>query len=606
MKKIIALIITFLVIIGGVILIVMLLRGTSVERIEKLFPETSLAYFSLSNVSQAKEDIKETKLWQALQETELLPQLRKLWGQKLGEFAQKSGININQIIPFFNRGAAIAFISFNSTERKSPGIVVAADVADTKRTLNKYLKDTLTPQLKEKGLLNGEAEHKGIKYHYLESTSGEKLCYGFLKSIFVVSITGEKTFNAVIDTYKRENSSLRKNRSFKRIKRLLGYKKGSLGYLNFKLFLEQSSLPSLLSAAPKGELLKLSGITSLEGIGYYSFVEKEGFKERLFMATEKHPKGLLKIVLSHPPRRMHSPAYIPRRIKNLTIFTFEDPPDLWEEIDDLLSTTLAKKSYQRFKEVLSAAEKGLNFSLQEDLLECLGNELAMGTDITTLLPLSGKLTPQTILARLPLILLFKVENQKRLSRTMDRALSLATLTLNALSKEEMYGDHALKYMELELADKKISPGFAFVGDFLVIGNDRSVVREAIDAYDRGEGIDSAPDFSLVRKNLFRSATLFSYSDTKEIFKAVIPHLPTGTGENEFDWQAELTKAAERLFGTGIVAVPTRQGIRLQAYSSVGLSASRLIIAAPLSKRLPLKFFPVFPKAKSEPSASPRQ
>ncbi|TKJ33911.1 hypothetical protein CEE39_03245 [bacterium (candidate division B38) B3_B38] len=95
MKKIIALIITFLVIIGGAILIVMLLRGTSVERIEKLFPETSLAYFSLSNVSQAKEDIKETKLWQALQETELLPQLRKLWGQKLGEFAQKSGININ-------------------------------------------------------------------------------------------------------------------------------------------------------------------------------------------------------------------------------------------------------------------------------------------------------------------------------------------------------------------------------------------------------------------------------------------------------------------------------------------------------------------------------
>ncbi|MDH5406084.1 MAG: hypothetical protein OEX80_06050 [Candidatus Aminicenantes bacterium] len=606
MKKILALIITILVIIGGVILIGMLLRGTSVDRIEKLIPETTLAYFSLSDISQAKEDIKDTRLWHALQEAELLPQLRKLWGEKVEEFAQETGVSIGQIIPFFSRAAAIAITSFDPSEAIPLGVVIAADAAGTKKALNKYLKDTLTPQLKEKGLLIGEVEHKGITYHYWASTSGKKVCYGFLKNIFLVSVTGEETFKAVINTHQGENDSLRKYRPFRRIKRLLGYKKGALGYLNFKLFLEQSSILSLLNAASKSELLKLSGITSLETIGYYSFVEEEGFKERFFLATEKHPQGLLKIMLRHPPRKMHSPAYVPRSIKNLSILTFEDPPELWEEIDEMLSTILAEENYNRFKERLSAAEKGLNFSLQEDFLECLGNELAVGTDIAPLLALSEKLTPQTIMARLPVILLIKVENQKRFTRTMDRALSLATLTLKAASKEEMCGDRSVKYMELELAGQKISPGFAFVEDFLIIGNDKSLVREAINAFDQGEGIDSAPDFSFVRKNLFRSATWFSYSNTKEIFKAVLSQLPAGSGEEEFDWQAGATKVADRLFGTGMVAVPTRQGIRMQAYSSIGHSASNVIMMAPLEKELLLKRFFFFPRPKPEPAGSTRE
>jgi len=584
MKKIIATIITVLVIIGGTTLTVMLLRGTSAERIEKLLPETTFAYFSLSDLSQAKEDIKETKLWHALQETELLPQLRKVWEKKVEEFAQKTGVDLYQVTPFFNRGVAIAITSFNPIERKPPSIIIAADAGSTKRALNKYLKDTLNPQLKEKELLLGESEHRGVKYYYGEITSGERFCYGFFKSIFVVSITGEEPFHAVIDTYNGENISLRKNRSFKRIKNLLGYKRGALGYINVKLLLEKVSLPPQVKANPKGELLKLSGIISLEAIGYYSFVEEEGFKERLFLLTEKHPKGLLKIVLSQPPRKMHSPAYIPRTMKNLTILTFNDPPELWEQIDELLSITLTKERYLQFKEVLSTAEKGLNFSLQEDLLECLGNELAIGTDITPLFPLSQQVSPPNIISKLPFIFLIKVENQKKLSLTIDRALALATLTLKAPSKEEQYKDYTLKYMELELAEQKISPSFAFVGDFLVIGSDRSVVKEAIDAYDKGDGIDSAPDFSMVRKNLFRLATWFSYSNTKEIIKAFLSHLPSGTEEEEFDWQGGLSKVAEKLFGTGVVAVPTRQGIRLQAYSSVGLSTSNFIFMASLRKR----------------------
>ena len=606
MKKIIAIIITVLVIIGGTTLIVMLLRGTSVERIERLLPQSTLAYFSLWDISQTKEDIKETRLWHALQETELLPQLRKLWGKKMEEVTQKTGISFEQIIPFFARGVAVAITSFNPTERKPPGVIIAADVAGSKRDLNKYLQDTLTPQLREKGLLYGEAEHRGIKYHYWELTSGERFCYGFLKNIFVVSLTGEGPFNIVIDTYKGESDSLRKSRPFKRVKRLLGYKKGALGYLNVKLLLELSSFPSQAKTALQGELLKLSGITSLEAIGYYSFVEEEGFKERIFLAIEKRPQGLLRIVLRQQPRKMHSPAYIPRRMKNLAIITFDDPPELWEEVDELLSTTLSKESYSRFKEALNAAEKGLNFSLEEDLLECLGNELAMGTDVTALFPLPEEPTPQTFLARLPFILLIKVENQKRLSRTMDRALALATLTLKAPSKEEKYGEHSLKYIELELAEQKISPSFAFVGDFLVIGSDRSVVKEAIDAYEKKEGIGSASDFSLVRKNLFRLATWFTYSNTKEILKSVLSHLPPGTGEEEFDWQEKLTQVAERLFGTGVVGVPTRQGIRLQAYSSVGLSASRLIIVPPMLKGFPFKPFAPSPKEITEPSASPNK
>jgi len=601
MKRIIAMILTVIVIIGGTTLIVMLLRGTSVERIEKLLPKTTLAYSSLSDLSQAKEDIKETKLWHALQETELFPQLRKFWEKRVQEIAQKTGVSLDQIIPFFNRGVAIA--SFNTANKRTPSVVIAADVADNKRALDKYLKDTMGPQFKEKGLLYGEAEHRGIKYHYWQPTSGERLCYGFLKNIFVVSITGEESFNTVIDTYKGEISSLRKSRPFKRVKSLLGYRKGALGYLNLKLLLEQSTIPSLSKAAPKGELLKLSGLTSLEAIGYYSFVEEEGFRERFFLATEKHPKGLLKILLAQPPRRMNSPEYIPRRMKNLAILTFNDPPELWEEVDDFLSTTLTRESYRYFKEVLSTAEKGLNFSLQEDLLKCLGNELAMGTDITSLFPLPENLTPQTLLTRLPIILLIKVDNQKKLSRTIDRALALAALTLKTSAKEESYGDRSLKYIELELAEHQISPGYAFVGDFLVMGNDRSVVREAIDTYNKREGIGSAPDFSLVRKNLFRLATWFTYSDTKKTLGTALSHLPSGTGEEKFDWQGELTKVAEKLFGTGVVAVPTRQGIRLQAYSSVGLFTSSLITVAPLSKSLPFKLLTPFSQPRTEPPKS---
>jgi len=599
MKKNIAIILTVMVIIGGTTLIVMLLRETSVERIERLLPKTTLAYLSLSDLSQAKEDIKGTRLWHALEETELLPQLRKLWGKKVEEIYQKTGISLDQLTPFFNRGVAIAITSFNTANKRTPGVVIAVDVADNKRALNEYLKETMSPQFKEKGLIYGEAEHRGIKYHYWQLTSGERLCYGFLKNIFVVSITGEKSFNTVVDTYKREISSLRKSRPFKQIKSLMGYRKGALGYLNLKLLLEQSTLSSSLKAAPKGELLKLSGLTSLETIGYYSFVEEEGFRERFFLATEKHPKGLLKTLLAQPPRRMNSPEYIPRRMKNLTILTFNDPPELWEEIDDFLSTTLTKENYRHFKEMLSTAEKGLNFSFQEDLLECLGNELAMGTDITSFFPLPENLTPQTLLTRLPLIFLIKVDNQKKLSRTMDRALARATLTLKTSAKEEKYGDHSLKYIELELAEQKISPSYAFIGDFLVMGNDRSVVREAIDTYDKMEGIGSAPDFSLVRKNLFRLATWFTYSDTREILKAVLSSLPSGTGEEEFDWQGELTKVAEKLFGTGVVAVPTKQGIRLQAYSSVGLSTSRLITIAPLSKSFPFRLLTLRSQARTE-------
>jgi len=586
--NIILIILLCVVVIAAVLLVA---RMTAQPNLEKVLPISTVIYCYIPDFPLAKSDLKETAIYKATQNLKIA----ELGKNKVNDYYRKVegyiDFDIRKLEPYFKKDVAWAILEWDK-KRSDILFVILANIKDSKKELKKYFEEELKPQLQNQGYKIASKNYKGYDYFIV---AGKKplFYYAFLGKIFLYS-KEEGAMLRVINLSQGQGMTLKENKNFQRVKSKLSYKKGLLFYTDISAILTTYKEKLKGKKEGFGTLYRLMGIDSLRGFGLNSSVEREGFRTRAFVQLPKDASGIMQIVLKHKPRKVECLNYIPREFPLVNIGAFYNPSQIWDDTLEQLSKLLPPAQYQSFQNRISLGQQALDIDLKKDVLDCLGNEMAICAALTQ--PESEKQIkhPLEILEKGSFLLLMEVNKVKRLSALLERLIAAGGLYLKAKPQEEEYKDYKLKYLKGERFSPA-TPGFTFIENFLLVSSHIEPIKRAIDAYQAGKVLNSHADFLKAYEGMEEKINRLVYMDVRAILKQA-PLLclnllaPEGKSPQEMEQlKKELIQLSDKIFGSCMVAKVTRDGIIMDSYCSLGpvpLLAGRPALLT-LQKRIPV-------------------
>jgi len=155
---------------------------------------------------------------------------------------------------------------------------------------------------------------------------------------------------------------------------------------------------------------------------------------------------------------------------------------LQEEMGKVKNEEGAMSPFDQVKGV----EQMLGVSIEKDIIPALGDEIGgYLSDVRFLaVPVAGEIpVPE-------LVFFIEVINQESIQQLLSKLLTNPFVAL----QEEKYKDVRLYYMELPLGEM-VTPGYCFLGDYLLMATNRDLLKKSIEAYQEGsKSIMSAIDF----------------------------------------------------------------------------------------------------------------
>jgi len=589
MKNIIIIILVCLVIIAGAIFIA---RITSQPKLEKLLPVSTAAYLYTSDLPFMKNALKETVIYKETRDLKI----GKLWQSNVRDFYGKMedhiGFDFRQLEPYFKKDAALAVLEFGKS-RKDILFAFLANVKDTRKDLNKYIEEQLKPQLQSRGYKIASKNFKGSDYYVV--AHDKPLCYyAFFEKAFIFA-PREEVLLQIINLQKNKGKTLKDDEGFRNATGKLSYENGLLVYVDITKMLAPFEEKLKLEKKEKRfiNLFKLMGIGSLDCFALTSSIQEGGFRSRYYLQMKKDVPGLMQIVLKQKPRKVKSPKYIPRGFPLVTIGAYNNPSQIWDNLLAQLSELSPPEQFKKFQDRISAAEKLLNLDFKRDIFDCLGNEMAFCAQLTKSESASEIKGPLEILEKGSFLLFLEVEKAKKFSEFLERIRAAGNLYLQATQQEKEYKGYQIKYVQ----GGKVSPAtpcYTFIDEFCIVSPYIESIKKAIDGYQAGKVLDTYADYLRCYGDMENRVNRVMYVDIAQLLEKT-PQLtlnmvlPKELDEQQREvFQQELKQLSKVLFGSCLVAWVTRDGIRMESFSSVGfipmLSGKSLL--TPFMEKIP--------------------
>ncbi|HSE41038.1 MAG TPA: DUF3352 domain-containing protein, partial [Acidobacteriota bacterium] len=385
----------------------------------------------------------------------------------------------------------------------------------------------------------------------------------FLDKHFVFSIN-ESGIRRMIAMRGKKFPALNKSETFQNGKREAGYQRGVLMFVNVPagIGLLEKSIPPMARRYWPG-LLKVSGIGAVRGLIYTGKVENSGFEESGFVEVSRNRSGLLKIYMEQKPRKMESLAYIPESMKMVSAATLPEFTKMWDELNAQLEKILDQEQYQKWQQGMALLRGLMNFDLRRDFMEPVGDEFAF----------SYEPGPSKKPLDVNYLFVVRVRDPDTFKTTLARLVSLASAR-GMVRREVNYHGRTVHVLTLNMPDYTLSPSYAFEDKWFVFASRDTLLQQAFDGKDSGDGIQSSKDFKKCTSGFPHEVHALSYTNVSAYLQAQADQLRMNSDEERMKWireysiDQELMDLSKVLSGNATYSKIEKNGVRIKGNSSI--------------------------------------
>ena len=335
---------------------------------------------------------------------------------------------------------------------------------------------------------------RGIN-HILFKKQGLGLAYVRIRDLLIVTPETSGHLQDVVDVYENKHDSLEQDASFNFVRRNSYSSSDGLFFVNLGLFSDlwrgrvESGLTPLgyqAAAFPVVGLSYLPGIVSK-----YKVIA--GLDEKYM------PPGMRKTFMC-PALANDSLKLVPN---NAILYNWGICYDLdqsWSMAKERLQgNPQLAQGFDKFKHRI---EKHFHINIRKDVLPVLGHEIG------------GYLTDVDMQGSYPFprfLVFFKIQNRAKAESLLEKFTQNSVLPLRL----DTYDHVNVHYVSLPIGSN-MDPGYAFLGDYLLVASSRQLLMQSIDAYNDSlhsiASDDTVGQFSLDTGEKFHSVTLMKTSE----------------------------------------------------------------------------------------------
>jgi len=367
-----------------------------------------------------------------------------------------------------------------------------------------------------------ESDYNGIKIKTFTPSgeTGNKFVYARPEGKLIIA-NDEADVRLVIDRIKAATpaaGTVAASEEFKKIDAALAAEKGEFYiYGNQDLVMEMQTAgkdaPAGISAAIKSMIDNLAPLTYYgasvdfepKEISSYSYgLIKEGTSDSLILRNPGDKP--LKIANYIPSGTLLAAA--------TSLFDAESMYKLGTQVGDSIaaesqddSSTAAKT--ESVEKKLEQSEGILGFSVKNDLVPALGNEVALAIN-----EVNFPLVDATII--------LGVKDRAKMQKVVDSLEKKAVDLIGASADSETsgpefaseeVGGHTIKTMEVQFG---YAPGFVLTDEFLILGSTKSALKKSIEVSASGENFTKSEPFKSLGQNITANANTLQYADMGKI------------------------------------------------------------------------------------------
>jgi hypothetical protein len=377
--------------------------------------------------------------------------------------------------------------------------------------------------------------YKGVAVKKLDtSQEGTSIYYAETDSMLLVT-NNEKEEQNLIDRVKGSTSdSFEGNADYQKINTALVAKNGEaymFGNQTEALSMQNNSA----SDAAFGDMIK-KFVKEISPISIYGVAIKVEPKK-----VSSYSYGLLadntsdSLAVKYPgDKPLGCLAFVPAKTMVAMGYSLFDASGIYNMLDGI-----AKKSGNKsIDQNISTAELVLGFSVKNDLLPALGNEISLAINAVKF---------GTREKGVDATLIFSVKDKAKMNKVVKGIEHAATNAMAAHSEDKSdskdkksvkkadteafkdlkVGDTTARYLEIP-AIAGLSPGYAITDNYLVIGSTKEGLKAALEAKSSGTNLPSSDALKALAPAISTNANMFQYWDFANIWStgsSILDQLP---------------------------------------------------------------------------------
>jgi len=429
--------------------------------VERLVPADAVALVQVTELGKLRAAFGQSALAEAIQASQLLRYLRTVAGAG-AEFASAlfAGLPGDELGACLGQNAGVALLDFKDRAdlRGRVPVVLLVEAADAKK-----LEATLLGQFQVLSMLNGrlaltKREHLGAAVHELKLPRGGHLAFAFCQEVLVVG--GREGVNALLSSQVGDAPRLGATPSYQAVREGLGRPAAALTlYVNVRALLER-----LAPGVDPTQVRPLQGIgvARAQAAGLAFDFNGRQLRERLFVALEGPPTGLLRVLTEGPPAPLGAGKHVPQGYSAVLSLSLRDV-GLWARLRTLIEQLRGAPGVDWLETVATHVEKQFGFHPKTAIADTLGDEMFVALDLSQLRSFHGsgrQPKPQEV----PLLIGARLRDAATLKATADRIAANQQLYEKGVQRTTIEHEGAAISAFRTPQNPEVRPSLAIVGD----------------------------------------------------------------------------------------------------------------------------------------------
>ncbi len=388
-----------------------------------------------------------------------------------------------------------------------------------------------------------EADYQGVKIKSFKmGDDGANLVYANAGEFFVVG-NEDAGIRQAIDRIKATSpaaGTVAQSEEYKKIDAALASEKGEL-YLYGNQALASSmqgtdSLPASLTGPIKAMMDDIAPLTyygasvrfAPKEVSSYSYgILKEGSSETLLLKNPgDKPLGVLN--------------YVPENTMLAMGTSLFDAPSIFK-----LATGAAKQAGSDMDEKLKGAELGMGFSVKNDLVPALGNEVGFALNDVKF---------ETLIPNVDATIILGVKDKAKMQKVVGGVERLATNAIAAKSddsdtsatgfSEEKVDGHTIKFMEMP-SMAGLTPAFVLTDEYFIIGSSKDSIKNALQSKSSNKNLATSAVLKGLGHDVSANANVVQFANMSRIWdvaKQVTAAIPVAQSLSKYIKELEVIEA----------------------------------------------------------------
>ena len=518
-------------------------KKEAAQSLARYVPKNVVAFYSLNNVEKVWTELRGSDFWKEFSNLKIWQDanVQTTMQNFQTEFKKSLGFELGEgtIMDLIGKELVIAVLPMEA-ESQQPNILFLSEVGGKTKVAEQIFKmiETSRSEGAEATPVKTERVNFGSAeiVHVIPNTPEDPdVYYTLLDNSMIVGLGNTRAAleNAINVHDEKSEDSLAKNEAFQNLisKTTLGENTIGRFYMDFG---QVGSLIEALSAIPgTGPLAPnvTNAFASLKTLGGTTVLDK-GLMTRIEVTPNKEKMdSQTRSMWETQPAKPESLALVPSGTYLYSTSCSLDVSGMWDLWLNNLSTQNAQQA-QLIQDGIRSFEQSMGVEIKKDILSWIGNEAAyVFNEVST-----GGLFPIPKMA-----ILVKVTDKGAAQKFLDKLVDGINKQTAAVGEEqegetasalpgitgfqlqmaeENYKGSSLNLLELPFLGKSLAPGYAFVGDFLVISSNAEALKKMIDTY-KGDNpsLEKDENFQNAAKVIERKTNQIVYVNMSKMMDA---------------------------------------------------------------------------------------